>query len=167
MEHIHIRPVGVPGRLADRAMRPLMFFVAGTVWEEPQATHRWNNRKLTDDEVRSLHRPYLHTVAGDRNAVTRRFFGIIPRFHLPIIGGWRRYVVIEPQLHSDTWYLGWIGTEVANVSRVPVLGAVRTLRGPLPVNAFGIDSYGNQILLMEIGTGVVGEGGPFAHLPLL
>ncbi len=168
MGQVYVRPIGALGRFADWLMRPLMYLAAGTVWEEPQTTHRWNNRKLSDHEVCGLDTELLLVIEGDPTAGIRWFLGFIPRFHIPVWGGWRRYAVIEPEVYTgtDVWYLGWVGEDIAKLSRIPNVGAVRTLRGPRPMNVFGVNAAGVQIPLTYTDAGIIGEGGPYTHLPL-
>ncbi|MBP9759996.1 MAG: hypothetical protein KBD24_01355 [Candidatus Pacebacteria bacterium] len=144
-----------------------MHIIAGTIWEAPQETHLWNNDRLTPEEVESINQYLLVSSNGDSSARMRRFLWIIPLFHLPIFGGWRRYRVLTPTDYGTVWYVGWIPEDApAGYSRIPIIGYVRVLEGHGPCKWFAVDKYGNQIPLQRVGFGRVGEGGPYAHTPL-
>ena len=93
------------------------------------------------------------------------YFGF--RFHLPVLGGWRQYVVLEPEDTQD-WYVGWILSDAIGISRIKLIGPVRLLIGPDDVSFFGINGkdYG-QIPIRKIGEGRIGSGGSYAQMPLL
>ncbi len=150
--------LGVAARFADWVLDPVMRVGMGTLAESPQQTHRWNNRRLRSEEVASLDIKMMVSCDGTRQA---RPMGLC-LFHLPLLGGWREYVVLEPTLgrHSYLrWYVGWINNNVAGVSRLPVVGRVRVLRGPEATNFFGVFSDGTQLGISQVGAGSVGETG--------
>ena len=164
---IKIRPLGPIARLADWLMRPLMYFLAGTIWEEPQRTHWWNNDRLKPEEVTGLSISMMVYLDAARGASERLLWGIIPLFHMPVFGGWRSYVVLAPKDNVKHWYVGWRAVDTAGISRIPINCWVRVLEGDGPTRWFGLDADGNQIELDLIGTsGEIGNGGAFASLPL-
>lgn len=165
-ERIRIRPLGVLERFADACMVPLMYAVSGTLGEWPQRTHRWNNTRLTPTEVGHLRADRMVSCEGIPSAHPRWRLGL-PFFHLPIFGGWKEYVVIAPAGPSAPWHVGWLTSSAAGVSHIPLGGPVRMLLGPELVSFFGIDAAGVEIPLRELGRGAVGDGGPYAHIPLL
>lgn len=162
----YIRPLGPIARFGDLVLRPLMYLLAGTVWEAPQETHWWNNRSLSRTKIALLSKHKTVTSNGDPTATKRRLFWLVPRFHCPVFGGWRNYVAMEPAEYLDTWYIGWLTENVNEVSLLPIRGGVRALEGPGPVAWFGITETGREVELRLLGRGRIGEGGPFAHLPL-
>lgn len=167
-EFIRIKTLGRLARLADQIMEPVMRFGAGkdAQDEAPQETHRWNNHHLDRSLIRLLdiHPKKLVSVCGDPDACRRGAF----RFHMPRFGGWRRYAVISPVPDSSLkpWYIGWISDEVFGVSRLPLYGPVRVLRGPQTTHFFGISSAGLQIRVQWFGEGEIGKGGPFSRVRL-
>ena len=95
------------------------------------------------------------------------FFFKIPLFHIPLFGGWRDYVVVEPiSLQGEEWYVGWVTGEVNGVSRIPLKGAARLLRGRDDASFFGVNREGGQIPLQQCGHGRIGVRGPYARIPL-
>ncbi len=164
---IHVRPLGWLARIADVLMVPLMYLIAGTFSEAPQRTHIWNNTKLSKETTKNLSKNYAITCKGDERAVGRN--GILDlRFHLPIFGGWKKYVVLCPVDASQDWYIGWISSIDAGVSRIKLRGPVRMLLGPSEVTFFGLNTETNeQINIKERGSGRVGDTGPHTQVPLL
>lgn len=160
-------PQGPVGRLADTLMKPLMYWLQGTYQESPQETHVWNNTKLSLLAQSRLDHTLFASVPADPDADNRWLLGYVPTFHMPRFGGWTKYVVLEPRYVAVTrWYLGWHTRDVCGVSRIPITGAVRALRGLNDCNFFGLLPDGSQIALRVAGTGVIGDRGSFAKLPL-
>ena len=163
---LDVRPLGWVARLADVLMIPIMYLVSGTT-ESPQRTHRWNNTPLTHDQIAHLSsekRVFCRGIGGVGNRVRCR--GL--RFHIPILGGWRDYVIIQPGENVREWHIGWITTDATGGSRIVLHGCVRMLIGPRDVSFFGIH-FGNheQIGVRQIGVGRIGDRGQYSRVPLL
>ncbi len=154
-------------RCADALMIPLMHILSGSM-EEPQQTHFWNNSKLTVGETEHIDRGAMVHCHGIPGASNRKILGI-PIFHIPILGGWRNYVVLKPcdAVCIRGWYVGWMANDVIGVSRIPLVGSVRLLLGPGDVAFFGISFNGDQIPIKKIGEGRIGDGGSYCKVPLL
>lgn len=163
--HVSLNPLSRLERIADTLMVPIMYVLAGTFKEAPQQTHRWNNKKLSRSNVQHLNTAHCVVNLGIPGEAIR-WFGKVPRFHIPILGGWRKYLVLEPEVNG-VWHVGWICHDVIGVTRIELVGPVRLLLGPKPVTFFGVDAEGYQIPLREIGSGIVGKGGLFSKVPLL
>ncbi len=89
-------------------------------------------------------------------------------FHIPILGGWRNYVVLRPREPKGEWHVGWKVNGKAGISRLRIKGPVRMLVGPGSVEFFGIDARtGTQRFIHDVGKGCIGNGGPYIRLPLL
>ncbi len=166
-----IPPLGWKAKLADICMIPIMWLLSGAPLERPQRTHFWNNCKFDPQEFEKLH-PYIKMVYtdGDPEGISQGWF----RFHLPLFGGWRKYIVIEPQAaNTDTWHIGWCVADekskplLLGISRIALRGSVRVLEGSRQALFFGISEEGQQIPLTRVATGVIGKGGPFRFRPLL
>ncbi len=164
MDPIKVPPYNRWWRFFDWLLKPVMYMFAGTVWEQPQETHRWNNLHLLHDNVSYLNRKHMVHRGGVCTARRRRWG--LPIFHLQIVGGWRDYVVVAPATPTREWFVGWIADDAVGVSVIPLSGPVRVLRGDKSASWFGIDREGNQVMLKSIGKGRVGGGGRFAHIHL-
>ena len=167
MKTIHIPPLRWHARLADWVMMPIMYIVSGTLSEAPQRTHWWNNEMLTARNVKYL---LPHTMVRSSGISSKKRFRskVIPIFHLPIFGGWRHYVVLEPLCSQGApWHVGWITKDVIGVSWITLNGPVRVLIGPEAVSHFGLNTDGTQVAVKKIGRGTIGNEGPYARLPLL
>lgn len=161
-----VKPVGILARLADTLMVPVMFLVSGTWSEAPQETHFWNNRRLKPSEAESLDPSIMARCAGkyDPSVMQGRWLFL---FHIPLLGGWRNYVVLKPIEPRGNWYVGYLTGDLAKISRIPIAGPARMLIGSGDVSFFAIDAAsGEQMPLTEIGVGRIGKGGPFAKVRL-
>jgi len=165
---IYVPPLGRVARTADALMVPVMYLVSGTLSEKPQRTHRWNYRKIPIEKTFALDRAQMISHPGIPSEGAR--WGI--RFHIPILNGWKKYVVLQPVEPGKPWHVGWSTTNKhgfnCGVSRIPVFGAVRMLIGPEKVWFFGVatDRF-TQIALEEVGQDSIGSSGPYAAMPLL
>ena len=145
----------------------IMYLAQGTFKETPQRTHFWNNTKFQSGELPlayvgtgSLHCP------GDVDA-NPPFWFFIPRFHIPILGGWRTFVVLDV-LDSGPWHIGWVAKHgFVGVSRIPLHSPVRMTIGPGDTTFFAIKSDGSICNLRHIGKGRIGKAGKWRHVPLL
>lgn len=158
---MNIDPQGVISRFADFLVMPIMFALSGTWTESPQQTHFWNNQHLNPEAVHHLDQELMVHCRGIPGEIANW-----PLFHMPILDGWRNYVVLDRQQYdySKPWHIGWTGK--AGISQIKLYGRVRMLIGPGDVSFFGI-SDGNQIKIRQIGTGRIGSGGPYSKIPLL
>lgn len=96
-----------------------------------------------------------------------RYWFVVPILHIPVLGGWRDYVVIEPTKANHNWHVGWITANVMGISKINIKGPVRLLIGPEDTTFFGVNNEGDQIPLQEIDRGKIGNGGPYKNIPLL
>lgn len=153
-------------KFGDVCMIPIMYFLQMNLFETPQRTHFWNNTKFPTASFHWLEADDLVSVPGDTAAV-RRWFGYVPIFHMPIFGGWKKYVVIAPTDPIAEWYVGWVAGDTAGVSNIKLSTPVRLLLGSGPAQFFGADKFGQQIKLKTIGFGEVGRRSEFSSFPLL
>ena len=158
-----IQQMGFAAKRANATFRPLMYILAGTVWEEPPQTYPWNLERLRPRQIQSFDRTPAWMVPVDA-ATGAVKLGV--RSHMPVFGGWRDYVVLEPVEYVGEWYIGWI-RDVVEASRTPLQGRVRMRRGDLSVLFFGTTKNGTQIRIRLVGEGRIGEGGLHAQVPLL
>lgn len=154
------------GRVADYLMLPVMYLLQGNFRESPQRTHRWNNSHLKIEDLNLFDADKVESVAADEASSTW-WIGPLPHFHMPIFGGWKRFVVVEPKESQNEWYVGWLLSDALGLSKIPLKGKVRLGIGPLPLQFFGVDSDGRQIDIDIVGYGSIGKAGEFAKVPLL
>lgn len=171
---IRIRPLRRLARLGDRLMEPVMRRLSGARSEEPQRTHRWNYHRFGTDGIDVPEPGWLLRHEGVSMPPARCWFEqLILRIpilggawiHSPVLGGWRDYVVLAPE-RPTSWHPAWITSNHVGVSRHVVRGQARLLLGSGPVKFLGFDGDGRQIRLHEIGRGRIGDGGPYAQIPL-
>lgn len=161
---IKIIPLNLAERVANFLMVPFMYLLSGTI-ERPQETHRWNNAVLANEDVAYLKQRGM--IRCPPIPSSRRWLGKIPIFHMPIIGGWKKYIVVKKNHYDfDEWYVGWICQDVTGISRIPLRGPVRLLLGPKSVTFFGIRPDGSQVKLEKIGNGSIGDGKKWRKYPL-
>ena len=163
---ITIRKQGIVSKCGDVLMLPIMYLLQFPSFERPQRTHIWNNSKYSVADIGHLDPEFFVSVAGDTEA-TKRWLGPLPIFHMPIFGGWRRYVVLRPKTMQDQWFIGWIPGDVIGISDIVLSDSVRLLRGPQTVYFFGLNEHGEQIELELIGEGELRKPNQFASAPLL
>lgn len=144
-----------------------MYLAAGTFREAPQRTHRWNYRTLSCGEAMALDPSFCATSMGDQAAVRRYRFGF-PVFHMPVLGGWRHYAVVAPELLHENWHVGWVTEDANGVSRIPLTTPARLLIGPEPVRFFGVRVSDNRQLPVKIlAIDAIGTQGPYSKYLLL
>ena len=90
-EVLYVRPLGPLARYVDAKLTPVMRALSGAPNESPQRTHIWNNTKLRTDQIAHLVFEDMVHCKGDPTATK-----LYPFFHIPILGGWRNYVVLRP-----------------------------------------------------------------------
>lgn len=164
---LKIKKQSLLSKLGDKLMLPIMYFLQGNFREVPQRTHKWNNVKYPIENVNQLISKMICTVEGDENATRRWFLKVIPIFHMPIFGGWKRFIVLEPVVKQDFWYVGWVAGDTIGVSQIQLNEKVRLLKGPGPAQFFGINEHGEQIDLKLVGEGVIGGRHNFNKVILL
>jgi len=73
--------------------------------------------------------------------------------------------VLRPRTWVYTWYVGWVTHDVIGISRIPIVGPVKTLRGPEETIFFAVDAAGQQLAIEVVGRGKLGDG-KFPTVPL-
>ncbi len=150
-------------KLADILMIPIMYLVSGSI-ETPQRTHFWNNIQLNKSQIENFDPGKMVQYGATADAVKK---GMV-LFHIPIFGGWKDYVVIEPENFNGSWHVGWVTEGYAGISQIEIKGHVRMLLGDNDVSFFGMSSLDNtQIKIQKISEGKIGDGGQYKKVPLL
>jgi hypothetical protein len=163
VENMRVKPLGPVARWIDAKLEPLMRFVSGAPDEAPQQTHNWNRTPLSVEQAQRLQPGLMLQYEGNKDGMQGRR---VIMHHVPILGGWRKYVVVKPP-REGTWYLGWQTWEFTQVSRISLTTPARILVSSDDMKLFALDAEGRQIALEHIGEGQIGQGGPYAQLPLL
>lgn len=163
MKKIDVPTMGWFAKLGDFLMIPLMYLLSGTFKERPQRTHHWNCIGLKQSNVDHLNPIEMFFCDGVKASPRRIFF-----FHMPIFGGWKKYVVLRPK-EMENWHIGWITDDkkIIGVSKIILSGSVRMLVGNKNVQFFGVNELGEQIEINKIGEGTIGDNGPHSQRPLL
>ena len=160
---LNVRRVNLIAHVADLLMVPIMYIVSGTFRERPQQTHAWNVQNLPLDGVKRLDSQAMVQYKGIAKQIAR--LGVL--FHIPLVGGWRNYVVLQPTKHNGVWFVGWKTSDVSvQISILPLTGPVRVLIGSGDVSFFGVTDDGMQIPIGEIGKGRIGDRGEFSKVQL-
>jgi hypothetical protein len=153
-------------------MTPLMYWLQGNYSERPQETHKWNYLSINLGEHFWITEKYPPvTIKGDPNARRVKYWRkLIPVFHMPRFGGWRKFVVLHPrQLHvpeGQEWYIGWRSCRDAGISMIPLHTPVRMLIGRKDVEFFALNAKHEPVELLTRGFGHVGKAGNFGKYPL-
>jgi len=169
MSDFLIIPESVSGRVLTAALSLVKRLISGAPKESPQVTNFWNNRPLTETEFYQIKDDFLTERQYDPKAIKRKYRGDL-RFHIPILGGWKRYVVVTPRkgyVIEGYWHIGWDERKSGGLSLVRIKGRqVRVLLGPNETAFFGLNRDGTQIPVEIIGSGQIGDGSMFSQLPL-
>jgi hypothetical protein len=162
---LNVRRVGLIARIADMVMVPIMYLLSGSLREKPQKTHAWNVQNLHPVEIERLDIGAMVLCKGiDKQPTRRGWLDFLP--FMPIIGGWRNYVVLQPE-HEKVWHVGWETSDLdAQISILPIVGPIRVLVGPGDVSFFGVTDDGIQTPISEIDKGRIGDHGEFSKVPL-
>lgn len=148
-------------RIGDVLMIPIMWLLAGFHPHKIQETHRWHTwRHLTSNDIDK--KKALLLKKKDGTGVSKRLWFW---FHVPILGGWKKYIVVGPKKNVASFRIGWAiennGTfEEIAIHKLPIYNnAVRLLYGPSnnTVVFFAIDAEGKQIDITQKGSGTLGD----------
>ncbi|TSC85646.1 MAG: hypothetical protein G01um10148_1032 [Parcubacteria group bacterium Gr01-1014_8] len=167
------RSLHMSWQLIDYAMSPFMRLMSMALFERPQESHAWHAQKFNDDEIASIDLKKCVVIEGDDASSIKSGAG--PLFHIPLIGGWRNYVVLEVEPDIDTWHVGWIVRDTntmdilrAELHKLPLYERrVRMLVGPEGrKTTFCAFNPQGQVRLTNIGKGRIGDGSSYAKIRL-
>ncbi len=149
-------------RFVDYLMIPIMWALAGFKMESPQESHKWhiqkiNNIKITDNKSVA--------VIGDDKS---RFDNKTLLIHIPVLGGWKNYVVLKAENYKNYWFVGWKvkflnenRQDYCEVQKLRIHSQyIKVLKGISDSQKifFGVDSEGKPIKLKNVGEGTLGDG---------
>ena len=161
-------------RVLDYLMVPLMWVVSCAPFERPQESHLWHAQRLNLEAIDNIDVKSSITLRG--NDTSKIINGSGLSFHVPLIGGWRNYIVLEVQPDISKWHIGWVvrnfttGEIVrSELHKLPLTKKrVRMLIGtPTRITMFfAVDTDGNQLPLKVTGRGSMGDGSKYRHIRL-
>ncbi len=168
-------PLGIPYNLSykkilDGLLVPIMYLLQGNFYNIPNQTHFWNNKKIFLSDLKDFREDWMIKDAGVVG-VKRRYWGIIPISHIPILGGWRKKMILKPSLFckkGTVWHIGWLSDDgVSGVSLIPIeTELVSVLLGDKPCKWFAINQEGFQLPLEKVTEVEIGQK-EYAKVPLL
>jgi hypothetical protein len=135
-------------RILDVLLYPFMWILGGLVFPV-QETHDWHAK-----EWHWKKRPGLLVKGTDNKAVFGHDspFGL---FHMPIVGGLTKYVVIEANGFDNFWYVGWSG----NIHSLKIKqNRIKLLVGKNGFEGYGLGDNGHELKLKAVGFGTLGDG---------
>lgn len=165
----------------DRLMSPLMW-LAGSTLDSLQQTHAWHVQKIPAhllasakwDLISNTSSKIVIAIGNEETWMNKKQKGI---FHIPILGGWKNYIVLAPTMSVEKispsgWRIGWysVGPRPGlEINAIPLYGPVKMLIGSpdFKTTFFGVnaDTY-EQIDIVEIGSGTNGDM-KYPTIPLL
>jgi hypothetical protein len=165
-ENIEIRPVPAYLRLVDYLLFPLMALLSGFNLDSVQETHTYHtqpvNPRLIDDSL-ALEVPGANASRFKNHGRITSHFGL---FHVPILGGWRDYIVLEAS-STGPWHVGWKLCDqysgdilLCEVHRLPISDAqIKVLESPSGtiLYLFACTPDGVQIPIRLVGEGTIGD----------
>lgn len=160
---MNIQHPGLLWRVIDTLLWPVMFLVGGCRRSALQHTHAWHMQNASGFVVD--HTLAARVAGSDSSSLQRK--GIL--FHIPLLGGWRDYAVLEAEYVSGHWHVAWqLGDATIQVHRLPIkITQVRVLVGPAGAQTtfFALTDDGQQLPLRAVATGRLGDG-QYRRVPL-
>lgn len=128
-----------------------------------QETHPWHAFNVDPKNIDSR---LSIKIKGSNKAKNYHNNSFDPRFHIPIIGGWREYAVLGPaNINHINWHIGWHVSKAdklvyCQISIKPISDyGIKVLRGSVDfdVSFFAFDEKGSQIELKYFDEGRSGD----------
>lgn len=160
-----VEPLSAAMRAGDVLLGPAMWLLGGFQRDSLQETHHWHCRPIDDG---MLDRTAMAHVVGDEPGpvFANRVFPF-PRFHAPVFGGWRRYVVLRVAGAPAGWHVGWVHRATpagarprSHVNRLLVTGEhVRVLKQArgFVTDFFAVTPGGDQLPVHVVDDGTLGS----------
>jgi len=155
-------------------MFPLMKVISLAPFEKPQESHAWHAQKISETDIDTLDLSKCVQVEGYDSSYIKNGAG--PLFHIPLIGGWENYVVLEAETNSKAWHVGWVVRDAetlevlrSEIHKLPLFeNKVRLLVGTKEriTTFFAVDEEGVQMLLRILGKGKMGDGSNYGKVRL-
>ena len=141
-----------------------MFLIGGFKKDSLQESHQWHCQPIRPEEIdESL---CVSVEGDDRSSCKNKLFPL-PRFHMPIFGGWKNYVILEVEPNNSAWHVGWIFLQYPrgfsprhSVHKKKIIeNRIRVLKLPNGHHTmfFAISDSGTQLSIKIVGEGVLGD----------
>ncbi len=149
-------------RVFDYLLFPLMWVLCGFKFELPQESHRWHMRNYP--LIRVPKDKFVKITGDDPSKHAAKGF---PFFHIPLFGGWKKYIILEVKNYGKFWNVGWIvefknGPEaVYQIQASRIYGPfVKVLKGinDSDKTFFAVGDDGNFSDIKLIDQGILGDG---------
>ncbi len=138
-------------RLLDICLHPVMYLLQGNFIEKPQETHPWHVKKYKW-KGRGIKIKGNDDLAKYSQSGISKYLGL---YHAPILGGLRKYVVLEDSKFKKFWNVGWDGhIQVLRIYEP----RIKLLVGKEGYNAHGLSDDRNEVKLSIIDFGKIGDG---------
>lgn len=157
-----IKQVPVCFRALDYLLVPAMF-VFNKFHLPVMETHPWHPQNIHCDLIPDDIGEKI--VGDDESKFGFRHSGLI---HLPFLGGWTKYLVLEAQDFDKYWHVGWKVSYLdqakgrfCQVHRLRIYGSrimVLAGTGETEGMGFGVNDRGELIPVRVIGRGTIGDG---------
>ncbi|MFZ3301804.1 MAG: hypothetical protein WA152_03775 [Microgenomates group bacterium] len=134
----------------DLFLRPLMYLLQGNFSEIPQETHPWHVKRFTWKEKGVLIEGNDRESRFGQSGLPKRF-GL---FHMPILGGLKKYVILENKNYINYWNVGWND----QIQKLKIYdNRIKLLVGKEDFDAFGLSDNKTEVNLKIIDFGKIGD----------
>lgn len=135
----------------DLILRPIMFLLQGNFRESPQETHPWHVKRFVWKKKGILIKGNDHESRFGQSGLSKRF-GL---FHMPILGGLKKYVILENSNYNNYWNIGWND----QIQKLRIHDKrVKLLVGKENFDAHGLSDNKEEVELKIIDFGKIGDG---------
>lgn len=137
--------------LLDLFLRPVMYLLQGNITESPQETHPWHVKRFVWKTKGIIIKGNDHESKFGQSGLPKRF-GL---FHMPILGGLKKYVILENNNYINYWNVGWND----QIQKLKIYdNRIKLLVGKEDFIAFGLSDDKTQVNLKIIDFGKIGDG---------
>lgn len=138
-------------RLLDVFLRPLMYLLQGNFTESPQETHPWHVKRFAWKKQGLLIEGNDNESKFGQRGLSKRF-GL---FHMPLLGGLRKYVVLENKEYKVFWNIGWND----QIQKLKIYNTqIKLLVGKEDYIARALSDENHEVKLKIVGSGKIGDG---------
>lgn len=137
--------------LLDVFLRSLMYLLQGNITEKPQETHPWHVKRFVWKTKGLLIEGNDHDSKFGQSGIPKRF-GL---FHMPILGGLKKYVILENSNYNNYWNIGWND----QIQKLKIYDKrIKLLVGKEDFDAYGLSDDKTEVNLKITDFGKIGDG---------